>query len=287
MDAKTALPHPYNLDLSPVLHGLARRTAIGRRRLANDPVTAAYLSAGLRLLERQISSRPADAPAAERPLLRLLSQRAVADEVANNPDPFVRVGSTSTLRATWLSQPHYIADLLRFGLWSERYAGMYTQELADHIEDLVTGPRLVEAIHVATFAHMVDAVERPKFRLQLLAAASAEDDDLIRQAMTDNYLGIEVTWLPIFADMIRSRGLVLRPGISPKVFTALLTAGIEGLALRAITDRDAGVYDPGQGRSLAASFAMTLLLGCTQRAGDADAVSPEQAVRDLVYGERA
>jgi hypothetical protein len=61
--------------------------------------------------------------------------------VANNPDPFVKIGSTSTLRATWVSQPHYIADLLRFGLWSERYLGMYTEELTAHVENLVVGPR--------------------------------------------------------------------------------------------------------------------------------------------------
>jgi hypothetical protein len=291
MDVKATLPFPYNLDLSPILHGLARRTPIGRRRLANDPVTAAYLAAGMRLLERQIDnpsclgrSESDESHEAERPLLRLLSQRAVSDEVANNPDPFVKVGSTSTLRATWISQPHYIADLLRFGLWSERYLGMYTEDLTAHVENLVTGPLLIDAIRFATHANIVDSVERPRFRLQLLAAATAKDDTVIRQAMTDNYQGVEETWLPIFAEMIEARGLKLRPGVSLKAFNSLMVAAIEGISLRAIADENAEVYDPAEGTSIAALFGMALLLGCKQRASEEDEVSLEKAVQDLVYG---
>ena len=41
---KQELPYPYNQDLSKILRGLNRRTSFSRRRLANDPVTAAYLA---------------------------------------------------------------------------------------------------------------------------------------------------------------------------------------------------------------------------------------------------
>ena len=46
---KQELPYPYNQDLSQVLRNLNRRTPFGRRRQANDPVTAAYLVAAVRL----------------------------------------------------------------------------------------------------------------------------------------------------------------------------------------------------------------------------------------------
>lgn len=39
---KQQLPYPYNQDLSKILRSLNRRTPFARRRLANDPVTAAY-----------------------------------------------------------------------------------------------------------------------------------------------------------------------------------------------------------------------------------------------------
>jgi hypothetical protein len=42
---KQYLPHPYNQDLSKILRGLNRRTPFGRKRAANDPLTAAYLHA--------------------------------------------------------------------------------------------------------------------------------------------------------------------------------------------------------------------------------------------------
>ena len=74
---KQELPYPYNQDLSKVLRGLNRRTPFGRRRLANDPVTAAYLMAAVRLIQHHLgpgASRtladPDDADSISRPLLR-------------------------------------------------------------------------------------------------------------------------------------------------------------------------------------------------------------------------
>ena len=96
---KQQLPYPYNQDLSKILRGLNRRTSFARRRLANDPVTAAYLAAAVRLIQRHLgpgasrtSADPDDDDSIERPLLSFLSQRAVAAEVGRNPPPFHRVG---------------------------------------------------------------------------------------------------------------------------------------------------------------------------------------------------
>ncbi|GAA4470786.1 TetR family transcriptional regulator C-terminal domain-containing protein [Phytohabitans houttuyneae] len=265
MGLKDTLPYPYNLDLSPVLHGLARRTEVGRRRLANDPVTASYLAAGMRLLERHLGQgeeafKCDDADNPERPLLKLLSQRAVADEITRNPEPFIRQGTTSTLRATWQSQPHYIADLLRFGLWSQRYAGLYAGELAAYVEDLVSGPHLIEAIHAITAAHVEDSVERPRFRLQLLAAATAEGDDVIRQAMTDNYREVERTWAAVFEEMIGARQLELRPGITVEHMVTMVVGAVEGISLRALLDNER-VFDDRETRRLMGTMAAALLIG--------------------------
>jgi len=102
---KQQLPYPYDQDLSKVLRGLNRRTPFGRRRLANDPVTAAYLTAAVRLIQRHLGpgatrtmADPEDADSICRPLLSFLSQRAIAAEVDHNPPPFHRLGRVSTMR---------------------------------------------------------------------------------------------------------------------------------------------------------------------------------------------
>ncbi len=84
---KQQLPYPYNQDLSKILVGLNRRTPFARRRLANDPVTAAYLATAVRLIQRHLgpganraATNPDDHDSIERPVLSFLSQRAVAAE---------------------------------------------------------------------------------------------------------------------------------------------------------------------------------------------------------------
>jgi hypothetical protein len=102
---KQQLPYPYDQDLSKILVGLNRRTPFARRRLANDPVTAAYLAAAVRLIQRHLgpganraAADPDDHDSIERAVLSFLSQRAVAAEVCPNPPPFHRVGRVSTMR---------------------------------------------------------------------------------------------------------------------------------------------------------------------------------------------
>ena len=122
---KQELPYPYDQDLSQVLRNLNRRTPFGRRRQANDPVTAAYLFAAAQLIQRHLGpgvsrspADPEDPDEIERPLLSFLSQRAVAAEMDHNPPPFHRVDRVSTMRERWQHQSGFIADVLRFGLWA-------------------------------------------------------------------------------------------------------------------------------------------------------------------------
>ena len=97
--AKRELPFPYNQDLSEVLThvGLGTRTTqASRARLANDAVTAAYLCAGMRLLNRHLGPGAGPGARKERRLLSFLSQRNVAEAMKKNPLPFHQKGSVST-----------------------------------------------------------------------------------------------------------------------------------------------------------------------------------------------
>src|SRR5215469_18009061 len=151
---KQQLPYPYDQDLSKVLRGLKRRGLKSRGKQANDPVTAAYLCAAVRMIQHHLgpgaSRTPADAEDPDsipRPLLSFLSQRAVAAEVDHNPAPFHRIGRVSTMRERWRHQSGFIADVLRFGLWAWHYPGAHQDEVADTKEEVIHGPDPVPGIH--------------------------------------------------------------------------------------------------------------------------------------------
>jgi len=146
---KQQLPYPYNQDLSKILVGLNRRTPFARRRLANDPVTAAYLAAAVRLIQRHLgpganraATDPEDHDSIERPVLSYLSQRAVAAEVGRNPPPFHLVARVSTMRERWKHQSAFIADVLRFSLAA--------------VEDARLAPRAVQGVPGA--GHVADGI---------------------------------------------------------------------------------------------------------------------------------
>jgi hypothetical protein len=171
-----------------------RRTPFSRDRLANDPVTAAYIAAGMRLIQRhfgpgaqRVRNDPEDENSLDRPLWSLLSQRAVAAEVANNPEPLPRSGSTSTLRCSWRSHSDYIADLLSFGLWHMHRSAYSEPKIAADTEHLVDGPNFVESVHRLCCHVLMNFISGPTFRLSLVATAAADGDDVIRNALSEGH----------------------------------------------------------------------------------------------------
>ncbi|WP_242902283.1 hypothetical protein [Actinomadura terrae] len=291
---KQQLPYPYDQDLSVVLRRLDRRTPASRARLANDPVTAAYLAAGVRLIENHLGpgavrtlADPEDDSSLQRPLLAFLSQRTVAAEVGRNPAPFPRVGSVSTLRSTWANHSDYIADLLRFGLWAYHPSHCDAADAIDIIEDIQDGPLLVDALHRFGYWNLLTLVDRPRFRLELFATAAAEGDPVIQKAMAENYREVLEPWKEICADLLEARGLRLRRGVSIGDLVDLITAVMEGVALRNLADPGAGVIDRDGERSLAGTGLLALFRGCVERADDADGLTLDEAVHAMVYGTPA
>ena len=289
---KQRLPFPYNLDLSLVVRRLDRRTPDSRKRLANDPVTAAYLAAAMRLIERKLGPDakrvpvdPQDENSVERPLLGFLSQRAVVAEMANNPTPFPRVGSVSTMRCTWRSHSDFIADLLSFGLWSQSHPAFWESPVVRAAaKDLKAGVDFAQIVHDLAYWNMVVLVSWPRFRLSLVATAASEGDKAIRAAMAEHYKGALEPWKPLLADILRARKLRLRPGITPDDFVNLFVAVAEGCALRSLAHPEAEMMDPQRGRSLLGTAALALILGCLERVSGHEGTSIEQAVDRMVRG---
>jgi hypothetical protein len=276
--AKRGLPFPYDRDLSGVLRHLNRRTRAFRARLANDPVTAAYLAAGMRLLGRHFGPGTDRGTHGERPGLSFLSQRAVAAEVARNPRPFPRQGSVPSLRDRWPAQSEFVADLINFAVWRENYWPESRRQHAANMRKLAHGPDFARAVHETAYRHTADGLAMPSVRLGLALMAGAEGDEDVTQAvsrMIEDYLDL---WKDLYATVMRERGLRLRPGISLDDLANALSAISDGMILRAIGDPGAGVVDHDARRSLVGTAALAVIYAFVEPDDAASGLTLEQAV---------
>jgi hypothetical protein len=287
---KEQLPYPYNQDLSQILHGMNRRTVLGRERLANDPMTAAFLAAAMRLIGRHLRAAVATEATApqgdddiKRPTLNFLSQRAVVAELAANPEPFERDGTVATMRDRWKSQSDFLGDVISFALWTAYYPKAYSADRAAGAERLAHGPDFARAVENLTFMVTTAMTDIPSFRLQLVATATAEDDDVIRRALANKYHRGLAQWKQVYAEFLAARGLRLRPGITLDELTNILTACVEGCALRALSDPEAQIIDRATGRSLLGTAALALLNGCVEPIERPAGKSIAEAVDAMVY----
>jgi hypothetical protein len=285
---KQQLPYPFNQDLSQVLQHLNRRTALGRAGLANDPVTAAYLAAAMRLVSKHIGPAPEitetgyhDEESIDRSVFGFLTQRAVAAEMANNPEPLPCSGNVSTMRSTWKSQSDFIADVLSFALWAAYDPESYLETRAHGAERLVSHADLADAVEDLAYRVSQAVEEMETFRLQLIAIASAERSELVRLVVAAKYRRAHVLWRQAYAEMLQARGLRLRAGITLDQLTSILTSVVEGSMLRAISDPAAEVLDHIEHRSLLGTAALAILNGCLEPVADADGRSVGEALNDL------
>jgi hypothetical protein len=132
----------------------------------------------------------------------------------------------------------------------------------------------------------------PVFRLLLLSAASAEGDDLLREAVNDHWQGnLNRRWKIVYEQILQARGLRLRPGVTLDLLADLLAdliAGLgDGLSLRAIADPCVGKVDHEQQRCYLGTGILALIRGCLEPGDDTDGLSLEEAVHAMVYDQAA
>jgi hypothetical protein len=285
---KSQLSYPYNQDLSKVLTHLNRRTPFSRERLANDPVTAAYIAAAMRLVGRhlgpdpeRIPVNPRDENSLARPLFSFISQRAVADEVMNNPDPFPRQGSVSTMRSTWSSHSDFIADLINFAFWPRNRRAGFDDEMAAGADRLLEDPDVTGAVHDMAYLTVSD-VASTTFRLGHVAMSAAEGDKTITDAIAESNEGLMAPWREVYAAFIEARDLRLRPGITVYDVDNLLCALLDGLTLRTIGNQSAALVDHDRKRTLLGTAALALIYSVLEPAGDASGLTLEQAVHKMI-----
>ena len=289
-DWKDRLPYPYDQDLSGVLRHLDRRTPSSRAKLANNPATAGYLAAAMRLVERHLGPNavrepvdPDDINSIDRPLLRFLSQREIVAEMTRNPDPLPRRGSVAALRSTWRSQSDFIADVLSFALWPKQRPPEFGREVTIKAERLLGGPDFVDGVHDLAYFSMRTALGRSSFRFELAALAEAEGDDVLKAALAETYQGPLEPWKRIYEAFGKAHGLRLRPGVTLDDFADILAALETGLVMRAIGYPQDRIIDSQSHHSLSGTAVLAVILGCFERTEEAAGLTIEQAVHELVY----
>jgi len=286
---KEDLPTPYNRDMSKVLRNIDRSTEQGFVRAANNRVTASFLRAGMTLIRNELGpgarrrpAVPTERGSVERRALEFLSQRKVVAQGRKNEAPFDRDGTAGALRRRWKSHSHYIADLLRFGLWEGQYGLDYDDmrikreaSLMDHGHDLP------ESVHMAAVGELDLLTRMPIFRLHLLAISTAEGDPVIRDAIGENYRSVLRAWESTYERAFTNRGLKPRPGESFAKLANMLAAMAEGMAMRELGD----AYSPIRAddtRTLLGEGSVLLLLGCLQSDDDGDCRSAAERLRAMV-----
>jgi len=102
-------------DFTDVVRPLDRHTPRGRRRLAGDALTRAYVAAGTRLLMRRYLT--VENPGTGADLPAWLAPAAVLRELRNGPPYLPRQGSEKSLRRRWSHHVQYAADVLGYLEW--------------------------------------------------------------------------------------------------------------------------------------------------------------------------
>lgn len=286
---KNQLPYPYNQDMSKVLTHLDRRSPFTRERLANDPVTAAYIAAAVRLVGRHLGPDPERVPvdprdenSLARPLFSFISQRAVADEVANNPDPFPRQGSVSTMRSTWGSHSDFIADLINFIFWPSNTPEDFYNEVAASADQLLQGEDVTQAVHELAYLNVTEDITTPAFRLSHVAMCAADGDKTISDAIAESYEGMLAPWRELYSAFIETRGLQLRPGIAVDDIANLLSALVDGLTLRSVGNPSRALIDHDRKQTVLGTAALALIYSFLEPAKNASGLTLEQAVHEMV-----
>lgn len=247
-------------DLGDVLRHLNRHTRRAQRQLANHPLTRAYLEAGMRLLAEEFFGPPAQEDERPEPRSFLwMSREQVIKEVARGPENLPHQGTHGSLRDRWPYFSDYLGDLILYAL-RRNGVGVHT-DLARQAADAIWDDKLSTVTHEIAYRDLALTLDDTATRFQFFVTAFADHDPVVAKALSAVYREVsESWWRVVYDEVFQTRGLTLRPGLSFDDFTIILTAVVEGLALRAIGDRATPVLDHERRRSLLGTAALALMI---------------------------
>jgi AcrR family transcriptional regulator len=251
-------------DLAPVLKKLRRHndTEADHTRLANHPLTRAYLEAGFRLLTRECvpPNNGVSQNTGEEPLsgyFGFLSADVVNAETRENGECRAE---EDAFHYRWLHRDDYVRDALVYSLWVKNWwPHIMAADRADNI--LTTSTDLVAAAHEASYRDQVAALDNPVTSLELIAAAVAERHPELRTSMGAVYRSTQEKWIPLYQKVFTDHGRELRPDTTIQDVADIITALSDGLILRARADPNVNFIDHEQRRTLLGKAVMAVVIG--------------------------
>ncbi|MFF2534495.1 hypothetical protein [Streptomyces cyaneofuscatus] len=250
-----------------------RQTRNGKERIANNPVTVAFLEAGVRLIIEQmrsplrghVDSEEVDA----RDFFSWLSKAKVLAE-AQRVDGH-SMPTQAMFRDRWNFQELYVEDLLSYSLWKTHEALETGRDKAT-LELLASKKDFAGAVQEAAYRDLCDVIDNPVSRIGIMACLMADRDEVAREAVKRIYEHGFLVWTRNYLSTLQARNIKLRDGVTAEELARMLTALSEGVLLQYMADPDAPLIDHGKGESILGKAA-NLIVASALDSGDGMSVA--------------
>lgn len=254
------------LDLTPILRNLAgqRGTPEAQKRLANDPTTRLFLDAGVTVLSSHAGT--ISGPLVLKEAARLDKERRTY--LAPNDAKF---------RDRWPFIKKFQADLLSFCLAQYHWSLHLTDE-SRITKELAEPASFYDAVQNVSYHDLSHKLDQGVSRAAVLASLAAGNDPESSQAIRETNLELRAKWESVCTQVYGQRGMRLRPGSAFEQLADLLVILADGIAFRALPDKDSGLIDRDRRASLFGVGAAALFAGL---ADQGDGKSLKQVLDDL------
>jgi len=197
-----------------------------------------------------------------------------------SPTDVVGDETTGGFYRRWSTKAEFYADLVRYILDNSRMRnGTPEQRSRELVMRLADRPTFGEFVHAAASGEMESIKDDPAYAIQLHMWAATRTHEWVRDLMASGYADATDHWSDAYRLVLSLYHMELRPGFDERRLAVLLTALLDGLALRR------GIQPDAVDDELFPDGVVALLLGLLEREGDPDRRSLLEAFDDLVGGD--
>jgi AcrR family transcriptional regulator len=231
------------------------------RTQRHDPVTTAFLDAGLELFDEVFSPDSGPASPGQVPTVKPLAWLQISlveRRAAQRADDGRATAPTrGALYERWPSKDHFIADLLAYAIASTRWDTHVDEAVAHGVPgDQLPNPSvLIGAVLAADFAF---AQQSSPWRIEQHLGPVSGAYPQVAATLRQTYGEITDAWAAVYEQLLGGYGFRLRDGMTYRDLAVILTAVMDGFLIRAEIDPDevGAAGEPGSTRQTLACAAI-------------------------------
>lgn len=154
--------------------------------------------------------------------------------------PTLAVGedTTGAFYRRWPNREAYLSDLLDYALAQTRLGGTDDERTRRMLESLADRPPISRLIALVAAAELDDLAQDPWLALQLCLWPDSRRQEQVREHLQNSYESTSDTWQFAYDMVVNMYRLSLRPDVSTRRLAVLLTALVDGMAIRKVLDPD-------------------------------------------------